>query len=77
MTTTKRKIGDVNRNGQRLLAMTDRPGNDHRQYVWIIECTARDRAGRSCGHRYGVNGSDFFQRKCPVCQGGRPGLAIV
>jgi hypothetical protein len=74
--TTKWKIGDLNRNGQRLLAITDRPGNDHAQYVWIVECTVRDQVGRPCGHRYGVNGSDFFQRKCPVCQGGRTGLPI-
>ena len=27
-----------------------------------------------CAHEYGSNGSDNFQRKCPKCQGGRPGL---
>jgi len=27
-----------------------------------------------CGHEYGANGSDIFQRKCPKCQGGKPGI---
>jgi hypothetical protein len=30
----------------------------------------------ACGHKYGSNGSDNFQRKCPSCQGGAPGLTL-
>ena len=33
--------------------------------------------GAICGARYGANGSDFHQRKCPNCQGGMPGLDIL
>jgi hypothetical protein len=68
-------VGDENRYGQRLLAKTDRPGTDHLQYVWILECTNTIGAA-SCGHRYGANGSDFHERKCPLCQGGSAGLSI-
>jgi hypothetical protein len=75
MSRSTRKIGDVNRNGQRLVAKTSRPGNDHLQYVWALECT-RSNNGSVCGHRYGANGSDFHIRKCPHCQGGAPGLPI-
>jgi hypothetical protein len=31
----------------------------------------------TCGLRYGSNGSDFFQRKCPACQGGAPGPSLA
>lgn len=63
----KSKLGDINRNGQKLIEMTDRPGTDHNQYVWNLNC-------QHCGAEYGANGSDFFQRKCPSCQGGAAGL---
>ena len=63
------EIGDVNRNRQKLVAKTTMPGNDHNQYVWVVDCG-------DCGKRYGANGSDFFQRLCPTCQGGKPGLSI-
>ncbi|MBQ4826905.1 hypothetical protein J4729_20500 [Leisingera sp. HS039] len=61
--------GFINRNNQEVLRKTDLPGNDHNQVVYIIQC-------RRCGERYGVNGSDIFQRRCPTCAGGRPGLSI-
>ena len=35
MATSTRKTGEVNRNGQRLVDKTERPGNDHLQYIWI------------------------------------------
>ena len=76
MGTSKRQPGDINRNSQRLIAKTSEPGNDNNQYVWVVECTRTDPHGEICGHHYGVNGSDFFQRKCPLCQGGRPGLPL-
>lgn len=60
-----------NRNRQVVLRATDNRGNDHGQYVYVLRC---EREG--CGTEYGANGSDIFQRKCPACQGGRPGLNI-
>ena len=75
MARSKRQLGDMNVNGQKLCARTSRPGNDHNQYVWALECT-RPRNGSPCGHRYGANGSDFHDRKCPQCQDGLPGLPV-
>ena len=59
--------GHTNRNGQTVIRRTDAPGNDHNQVVYELECGG-------CGQRYGANGSDIWQRKCPKCGGGRPGL---
>ena len=59
--------GFRNRNGQVVVKRTDIPGNDHNQYVYVLECSI-------CGQRYGANGSDIWQRKCPACGGGLPGL---
>lgn len=68
VTTTRTTLpGFVNRNNQKVLQKTGLPGNDHNQVVYIIQC-------QLCGERYGVNGSDIFQRRCPACAGGRPGL---
>ena len=63
------EIGDVNKNKQKLLAKTEFKGNDHNQKIWALQCTHE-----SCGHVYGANGADFYERKCPKCQGGTPGL---
>jgi hypothetical protein len=62
--------GFINRNNQEVLQKTDLPGNDHNQVVYILRC-------HECGERYGANGSDIFQRRCPDCAGGRPGLPIA
>lgn len=59
--------GYENRNGQRVVRPTDLPGNDHYQKVYVLRCG-------KCNAEYGANGSDIFQRRCPHCQGGRPGL---
>ena len=59
--------GYVNRNRQEVICGTDLPGNDHNQVVYILHC-------HDCGMRYGANGSDIFQRRCPGCGGGRTGL---
>ena len=58
---------DINRNEQKLLAKTAFHGTDHNQKIWALQCA-------QCGHVYGANGSDFFERKCPKCQGGAPGI---
>ncbi len=61
------EIGYVNRNNQIVIEKTDRPGTDFRQTVYILRC-------QDCLTEYGANGSDIWQRKCPECQGGRPGI---
>jgi hypothetical protein len=63
------EIGDLNRNGQKLICKTHYPGTDHNQYVWIVYCP-------QCNLLYGVNGADFFERKCPNHQGGAEGLRL-
>lgn len=62
------RIGFVNRNRQVNLRATDLPGNDHLQKIYVLRC-------KHCEHEYGANGSDIFQRKCPNCQDGAPGLS--
>jgi hypothetical protein len=63
-------IGEENRNGQRLVRKTNRPGNHRNQRVWVLQC-----AHPECDHHmYGANGCDFWERHCPRCQGGAAGL---
>ena len=59
--------GYRNRNGQVVIRATGLPGNDHLQTVYVLRC-------EQCSTEYGANGSDIFQRLCPQCGGGRPGL---
>jgi hypothetical protein len=61
--------GYRNKNGQVVVRGTDLPGNDHLQRIYVLRCEL-------CGTVYGANGSDIFQRLCPECGGGRPGLAF-
>ncbi|PSO12225.1 hypothetical protein C7E20_06875 [Sphingobium sp. AEW4] len=63
------EIGYENRNRQKVLRKTDLPGNDHLQFIYVLKCG-------ECGHEYGANGSDIFQRRCPNHDGGTVGLAI-
>ena len=62
------KPGYVNRNGQVVVKATGLSGTDYGQYIYALRCS-------KCEWEYGANGSDIFQRRCPKCQGGRPGLA--
>ncbi len=66
---TTTQVGYVNRNGQEVIRPTGNAGTDHGQYVYVLRC-------RGCGHEYGANGSDIFQRRCPNHGGGAPGLAF-
>ena len=59
----------VNRNSQIVIRNTQRPGTDKGQSIYQLACTI-------CGNVYGANGSDIFERKCPKCQGGEPGLCL-
>jgi len=64
------EIDFINRNNQQNLRATGLPGTDHGQSIYELEC-------KLCGERYGANGSDIHLRKCPACQGGRPGLPLT
>ena len=59
--------GYVNPKRQRVVRPTALPGTDHLQKIYVLHCGL-------CGNAYGANGSDIWLRKCPSCQGGRPGL---
>jgi hypothetical protein len=59
--------GFTNPHGQTVVRRTETPGTDHLQWVYVLRCG-------SCGSEYGANGSDCWQRRCPSCQGGKPGL---
>lgn len=61
------KVGFMNRNGQVVIRNTGKPGTDHGQFIYQLACS-------ECGHVYGANGSDIFERKCPKHQQGAPGL---
>jgi hypothetical protein len=66
---TKRttETGYTNKNNQVVLMRTNERGNDYNQFLYVMRCL-------KCGHEYGVNGSDIWQRRCPSCGGGAPGL---
>jgi hypothetical protein len=68
-TTDTTQIGYINQNLQRCAGTRGVAGTDHGQVAYRMECEAPD-----CGHVYGANGTDVFQRKCPYCQGGKPGI---
>ena len=55
----------LNKNQQKNLGRTDKPGTDHNQYFYEMACL-------NCGYKYYANGSDIWHRKCPGCQGGNP-----
>ena len=64
------QTGYRNKNDQLVLGPTGRPGSDHGQSIYVLHC------GR-CGHQYGANGSDIFQRHCPNCDGGAAGDVVT
>jgi hypothetical protein len=62
--------GTVNGRGQEVVERTGAasasfPG----QTVYRMKC-------RGCGGEYGANGCDVWSRRCPLCQGGRPGEGL-
>lgn len=61
--------GYRNRNGQVVVRKTELEGNDHNQMTYVLRCD-------ECGHEYGANGSDIFQRRCPAHDGGAAGLPV-
>ena len=68
-TTESTRIGYVNRNQQLCTGHRGKAGNDNLQYSYRLLCL-----NDQCGHTYGANGADIFQRKCPKCQGGTEGI---
>ena len=62
-------IGYINPNGQKCFGHRGIAGSDHNQMAYRMECQVT-----GCATTYGANGSDIFQRKCPVCQAGAPGI---
>jgi hypothetical protein len=63
------KIGYINKHQQKNHGRTGALGTDYANYTYKMECL-------SFGTFYGANGSDIWQRRCPKCDGGKPGLPI-
>ena len=63
------KPGYENTNRQRVLENTGLPGNDHNAIKYRLKCL-------DCGHEYGANGTDIWQRKCPAHDNGADGLPL-
>lgn len=63
-------IGFTNPRQQTVVKATNLPGTDHGQKIYVLRCSP-------CGNEYGANGSDIHLRRCPACDGGRPGLAYA
>lgn len=66
------EIGFVNRNGQVVIRNTKKPGTDYGATIIQLGCSV-------CGHVYGANSTDVFERKCPEHprnkrDKGKPGL---
>lgn len=70
--TKTTQIGFINRNLQEVLGTCGVKGNDHGQYSYKIICRKNE-----CGHIYGSNSSDIFQRKCPKCDDGKAGIEYL
>lgn len=65
-TTTR---GYRNESGQVVVRNTGRRRGDMGQVVYELRCTR-------CGNKYGASGTEIYHRKCPQCQGGKPGLPV-
>ena len=61
--------GHTNKNEQVVVRKTNLQGTDHNANVYELKCT-------KCGHHYGANGTDIWERKCPKCQNGMPGIPL-
>ena len=67
--TDTTKVGYINRNDQLCTGHRGTLGTDHVQVAYRMVCMRVE-----CSHVYGANGTDVFQRKCPKCQAGAPGI---
>ena len=68
-TTKTTTIGHINKNNQKVHGTRGVQGTDHVAFSYKLECLEPDYS-----HEYGANGTDIFQRKCPLCQGGIEGI---
>ena len=59
-------IDFINRNGQRVIAAIQLPGNTPPHRLYVLRCG-------HCANEYGASGPDVWERRCPSCQGGEPG----
>ena len=64
-------VGYVNPNGQEVVRPARRPGHEGARRLYVLRCTRP-----WCGQVYGATGSEIGRRKCPRCQGGRPGIPL-
>ena len=64
--------GFENENSQVNLGRTNPPrlGSDFAAYVHVMHCFR-------CGMNYGSNSTNIWNRACPYCQGGKPGLPLT
>lgn len=64
--------GFENENSQVNLGRTNPPrlGSDFSAYVHVMHCLR-------CGRNYGSNSTNIWNRACPYCQGGKPGLPLT
>ena len=62
--------GTTNSHGQIVVRKAGRAADDlPGQSIYVLRCTR-------CGHEYGEAGIRAHQRKCPKCDGGKPGLPL-
>ena len=58
-------VGYVNKNNQRNMGNSNKEGTGYGQMLYNMEC-------QLCHFKYFANGCDVWQRKCPICQNGKP-----
>jgi PHP family Zn ribbon phosphoesterase len=63
-------VQSISEHGQKLLARVELPAPRSGEYGYVLRC-------QHCGFSYGVEGNEDWNRKCPKCQGGKPGTARV
>ena len=61
------QMGHINKHNQKCLGHRNVKGTDNLQRAYKTKCL-------DCEDEYGSNGSDLFERKCPSCQDGAPGI---
>lgn len=65
--TKTTKIDYVNSNNQKVHGTRNIKETDHNKVSYKLECL-------DCNELYGAIGTEIFRRKCPNCQGGKPGI---
>lgn len=60
---TTTRPGCNNQNRQEVVSERGLQGKDHNQVVYLLKC-------HTCRARYGANGANILQQRCPECNGG-------